>query len=219
VRLNDAELVALEISENDMGVVGFLSDVDVPRTDRHELGHHVVLIVDRRGREIEVNPVLADLRVRNRLEQQAEAGGVRRLEFDANSIGLSDLPAQWVRPKPPEFVWRHGVERERDELRRHRVARGVIIEAIVPPHSAGWRQQFRTRSRKPASPVSASAAPANRTRQDPHATYVPQRVTEPAVGDAVPASIWGRSQRSYGLGYYDRPVLLEGSAVDPLVIG
>src|SRR5258708_7195964 len=135
VRLNDAELVALGIGEHDMGVVGVLTDVDVPGTDRQELAHCVLLVVDRRGGEIEMNPVLADLRVRTRLEQQAEVGRVGGHELDADSIGLSDLPAQCVRPKPREFVWPPGVKRERDEFRLHRIAR-VIIEAIVPPHSA-----------------------------------------------------------------------------------
>jgi len=83
VGLDDAELVALGIGEHDMGVVGVLTDVDVSRTDRQERGHRVVLVVERRGREIEVDPVPADLRVRNRPEQQVEAGVVRRHELDA----------------------------------------------------------------------------------------------------------------------------------------
>src|SRR5579871_4949588 len=132
VRLDNAELVAFGVGEHDMGLVWVLTDVDAARTDGEELTHRVGLVVGRRGGEIEMNTVLAGLRVRTRPEQQAEAGRVRGYELDADSINLSDVPAQCVRPKPREFAWRHGVERERDELRRHPVARGAIIRAIVP---------------------------------------------------------------------------------------
>src|SRR5579872_4724509 len=77
VRLDDAELVALGVGEHDMGLVGALTDVDVARTDGQERAHRVVLVVNRRGGEIEMNTVLAGLRVRTRPEQQAEASSVR----------------------------------------------------------------------------------------------------------------------------------------------
>jgi hypothetical protein len=72
-----------------------------------------------------------------------EAGDVRGHELDADSIDLSDVPAQCVGPEPREFVWCDGVEGESDELDRHRtlgeviVVIMVIIDATEPLHAAG----------------------------------------------------------------------------------
>ena len=72
-RLDDAELVPLGVGEHDVGVVGVLSDLDVAPAERRQLGHRALLVVERRGREVDVDPVLAELLVRGLPEQQAEA--------------------------------------------------------------------------------------------------------------------------------------------------
>lgn len=46
VWIDEAELVAFGIGENDMGVAGVLTDVDMCRTDVEELAHRGGLIVE-----------------------------------------------------------------------------------------------------------------------------------------------------------------------------
>ena len=79
VGLDDAELVAFGVGEHDMPIVGVLTDVDVMRAEADQPLDRFVLVIDRRGRQIEMKTVLTRLAIRDRLEEDPEAGAIRRL--------------------------------------------------------------------------------------------------------------------------------------------
>ena len=64
-RLDDAELVAFGVGEHDMVVVGRLTDVDVAGAELDQPLDRFLLVVERRGRQIEMDAVLARLLLRD----------------------------------------------------------------------------------------------------------------------------------------------------------
>ena len=101
MRALDAELVALRVGHGDppgsLAVPVVLHD---PGAQRHRLGHRLVARhVD--GLDVEVDPVLGDLALGDRDEQQAGAvEGERRRHHDFGVVVVVDVPSGQLRPEP-----------------------------------------------------------------------------------------------------------------------
>src|SRR4029079_13844408 len=95
-----------------------LTDVDVPATQSERLGHDLVLVLEGGAREVEVDVVLAGLRLLAGDEPDPEPGVVVRQERDPFT-GVGDrLPAEDAGPEAGEPGRVVRVEAERDQPRR-----------------------------------------------------------------------------------------------------
>ena len=117
-RLDQAELVALGIGEHDMGLVRSLADVDVPGAERDQPLDRLLLIVQGRGRQVEVEAIGACLADRRRHEQQREPGAIGRHERDVVVAFVPDVPAQRIGPEArlPDRIVRREAEMRRAEI-------------------------------------------------------------------------------------------------------
>jgi hypothetical protein len=102
-----------------MALLGSLPDVDVASAELDEPGHRIPLIVQGPARQIEVNSVRADLRLRDRQEVEPEPRAVGRHETDPLSGLVSDLPAQRLSPEPRQTKWIVRIDAQRNEPKRH----------------------------------------------------------------------------------------------------
>ena len=119
-----------------MLVIRALTDVDVARADLDQPRHGVLLIVDRRRRQVEMDAVLLRLRLRNGQEKKdSQRRAIRRQELDTVIRLVADLPAQRLGPEPREPQRLVRVEAQCDEPRRH-VVRHPVRTSIRPLLSA-----------------------------------------------------------------------------------
>src|SRR5215203_4228706 len=118
-RLDHAELISLGVSQHHMSVLGPLTDVDMPGGQPERPRHGLLLVLNRRARQIKVDPVLTDLLLLSRLKPDPEPDAIARREDDAVVGVVDDLPAPDAGPKArePEHIVR--IEAERDEVQRH----------------------------------------------------------------------------------------------------
>jgi len=114
VWLDDAELVALRVDQNDMTFVSALTDVDVTSTQCDQSLDQVVLVLERGGREVEMDVVLPHLRLWCRPEENAELGVVGRNERGV-TVGLVELPAQRRSPEARQKLRIVGIDAQIDD--------------------------------------------------------------------------------------------------------
>jgi hypothetical protein len=133
-RLDQTELVAVGIGENDVLVVGTLADIDVPSAEIEEVFDRLGLVVERCGRQVEVDRVLGLLRHRHCAKDEVESGVVGRHQGDLVARRALDLPTQRFLPEPCETRRVVGVDGKGDESGGHR--------HIVPLRSSRWTTSF-----------------------------------------------------------------------------
>src|SRR5205814_1600008 len=108
-----------------------------------------LLIVDGRGRQIEMETVLTRLLLGDRQEQDLESGVIRRHETDL-SLGLVvDLPAQRSGPEARETERIVRIEAESDEPRRHPALHHPTSR--FPPANCAFRISSPARSQRMTS--------------------------------------------------------------------
>jgi hypothetical protein len=98
-----------------------LADVDVAGAELDEPADRSRLVLERGGRQVEVDRVLARLLSGTGQETGAEAGAIGRDEIDGTVGQSADVPTQRSRPEAGEAGRVLGIEGEGDELRRHPV--------------------------------------------------------------------------------------------------
>ena len=119
VRLNDAELIAFGVCEHNMALLPALTDVDASGPESERPRYRLLLGLEGRARQIEVQLVLAGLRFLSWKELDPDPGVIARQQPEA-ALGVADqLPPQDARPeaREPERVVR--IETERDEVASH----------------------------------------------------------------------------------------------------
>jgi hypothetical protein len=119
-RPDDAELIALGVSEHDVFFLRALTDVDVSATQRDQSLDRFRLVVERGGRQVEVESVrVSPLRLRDTPEFDPEPRAIGRHETDDAVRFVTDIPAQRLGPKArqPERIVR--IEAHGNELSRH----------------------------------------------------------------------------------------------------
>src|SRR5687768_12291779 len=92
--LDDAELVALGVGENDVSLLRALTDIDVPGAEFQRPRHRLPLVLRRRARQVEVHPVLADFLLLRRKKAELETGVVGGQKGDAAVRIVGRLPVQ-----------------------------------------------------------------------------------------------------------------------------
>jgi HAMP domain-containing protein len=117
--LDDAELIALGVGEHDMLRVRTLTDVDVPGAESERPCHRLLLVLQRRARQIEMHLVRAGLLLLGQTKVEPEPGVIVRQERDHVVGVVGDLPAQDAGPKPRETGRVVRIEAEREEVRSH----------------------------------------------------------------------------------------------------
>ena len=93
-RLDDAELVALGVGEHNMSLVRALTDVDVAGAQSERPRHRLLLVLQGRAGQIEVNLVLAGLLLLSWQESHPEPGVIVGQERHAVLGVAGNLPAQ-----------------------------------------------------------------------------------------------------------------------------
>jgi hypothetical protein len=102
-----------------MTFIGALTDVVVAAADLDQPGDRFVLVVDGRGREIEMEAVRARLPFGDGLEDDLESGAIRRHERDVIGVLVVDSPAQSLGPKAREAEGIIRIEAEGVQPRSH----------------------------------------------------------------------------------------------------
>ena len=152
-----------------MTLVWALTDVDGAGAELDQPRDRLLLVIDGRARQIEMETVVTHLLLRHRQEDEAESGVVRRHETDRILGLVVDLPAQRGGPEARQPEWIVRIETEGDEPRCHPVlpssplsslaggpcrfmssrARGVASTAQMMVHSTRWaRIRFVARRRR-----------------------------------------------------------------------
>src|SRR5262249_8118633 len=116
--LDDAELVALGVCEDNMRVLGALTDVDVPPAKPERPRDRLPLVLEGGARQIEVHLVRGDLLTLSWQESNPEAGVIARQKRSALLRG-GDLPAQDASPEVRQTERIIRIEAEREEVTRH----------------------------------------------------------------------------------------------------
>jgi hypothetical protein len=124
-RPDQAELVAFGVGEHDVALVGRLPDVDVPTAQLDQPGGRISLTVDRGGRQVEVDPVLAGLPLRDGLEEDPEFGAIGRHQAQLTVGCFVERPVQRLGSEPRETGRIVRVEAQGDQPRRH----GLVVLA------------------------------------------------------------------------------------------
>jgi hypothetical protein len=96
-----------------------LTDVDVPGAESERSRDRLLLILERRARQIEVHPVLARLLLLGRKKSDPEPGVIVRHERNAVVGVFGHLPAQDTSPEARESGRVERVEAESVEVRGH----------------------------------------------------------------------------------------------------
>ena len=130
MRLYDTELIAFGVGEHDMRFVRGLTNVDVPGTQLDQPRHGFVLVVERCGRQVEMDAVLAHLGLRNGPEHDAERGLVGWHQGDLVTGLVVVLPPQRVRPELRQTERIVRIEAESDKARRHTATSVVGLQSI-----------------------------------------------------------------------------------------
>jgi hypothetical protein len=102
-----------------MIVVWALTDVDVAGAEFDQSLDRFVLVIDGRGRQIEMDAILARLLLRDRPKQDPESGVIRRHETDLVMGLVVDPPVQSSGPEAYETEWIIRIEAESLEPRTH----------------------------------------------------------------------------------------------------
>ena len=119
VRLDDAELVAFGVGENDMIVVWSLTDIDVAGAAIEQSLDRFLLVIDGRARQIEMDAILARFLLSDRHEQDPEAGVIRGDETGPITGLVVDVPVQSVGPEAREAERIVRIEAKSDEPGSH----------------------------------------------------------------------------------------------------
>src|SRR5215475_13397838 len=119
VRLDDAELVAFGVCEHNMTLLRTLANVDVPGAERERPRHRLLLVLERRARQIEVHLVLASLLLLRWKKPNPEPGVIARQERNAVLGVVGHLPAQDASPEACETERVVRIEAEREEVTSH----------------------------------------------------------------------------------------------------
>ena len=98
-----------------MIVVWALTDVDVAGAELDQPLDRLLLVIDGRGRQIEMDAILARLLLRDRQEHDPESGAIRRHETDLIMGLVVDLPAQRLGPEARKTERIVRIEAESDE--------------------------------------------------------------------------------------------------------
>jgi hypothetical protein len=96
-----------------------LADVDVPGAETERPGHGLLLLLEGRALEVEVDLVRADLLLLRREEPDHEPGVVAGQQGDALLGIVGRLPAQDAGPEACEKERVDGIEAEREEVGSH----------------------------------------------------------------------------------------------------
>lgn len=113
----EAELVALRVPEHVPRLVA-LADVGVDGAQGAQ-PEQLLRLIASGGVHVEVDPVLARLRLGDRDEDEGGLGAVRRANLDAGVIGLDRRPPEHFRPPRREFGWVVGVDHYLGQDRSH----------------------------------------------------------------------------------------------------
>jgi hypothetical protein len=115
-----AELVAFRVGEHHMTLFRALTDVDMPGAKSDRPRHGLLLVLERRARQVEVHLVLAGLLRLGRNKSKPEPGVIARQERYAVLRVVGHLPAQDAGPEARETDRVVRIKTQREELRSHR---------------------------------------------------------------------------------------------------
>ena len=123
-----------------MRLVRTLTNVDVPGTQFDQPRDRFVLIVERCGRQVEMDAVLARLGLRNGPEHDTERGVIGWHETDFITGLAVDLPAQSIRPEARKTERIVRIEAEGDKPRSHPTLLDVNSSATYTCRQVGLPQ-------------------------------------------------------------------------------
>jgi hypothetical protein len=110
-----------------------LTDVDVAGAKLDQPPDRFLLVIDGRGRQIEMETILARLLLRDWQEDDPESGFIRRHETDLTMGVVVYLPAQSIGPEARETERIVRIKAEGDEPRSHRGLHLPCHRHILPP--------------------------------------------------------------------------------------